>query len=319
MKRITPSILLLITCFLVSCQTGYIDKKVKYQYVIEPPHIPILKGVTVRNVYIKAVKLTFEKREYPDNIPKQPVLKPSSFEQDLRYILKLQGIETVESPDKSNATIEADLTLEALPETYRHFKNLAGSPSDKCYTSAGAYGTLTITLPGKNPIQIKIKGRILTPRIISECTLPSKAPFREAWLKGLLRGFVHLWGPLILVKAAADADCIAGEMATISADWTFEPFRSVKMNRDTISFLIRALNTRNRCTQMNILKLFGHFGKPAKPAIPAIIALFNNDKPYLNDKAMDALKLITGRKFSKTGEWRKWWESAKTDPEYKDL
>jgi len=70
---------------------------------------------------------------------------------------------------------------------------------------------------------------------------------------------------------------------------------------------------------MNILKLFGHFGKTAKPAIPAIIALFNNDKPHLNDKAMDVLKLITGQKFSETEEWRKWWESAKTDPEYKDL
>lgn len=319
MKRITLSVLILAAFFLVNCQTGYIDKKVKYQYVIEPPHVPMLKGTTVRNVYIKAASLTFEKREYPDNLPIRPVLKPASFEQDLRYIFKLLDIETVDSPENSNAIVEADLTLEALPETYRHMKYLAGGPSDKCYTSAGVYGTLTIIVAGKNPVQVKVKSHIPTPRVISECTLPSKAPFRKAWLKGLLRGFVHLWGPVILVKAAADVDCTVGEMATVSADWAFEPFRSVKMDRDTISFLTGALNARYSCTQMNILKLFGHFGKPAKPAIPAIIALFNNDKPYLNDKAMDALKRITGQKFKKTEEWREWWKTANTDPEYKDL
>lgn len=59
MRRIIPSILILAAFFLGYCRTGYIDNKVKYQYVIEPPHVPMLKGVTVRSVYIKAANLTF--------------------------------------------------------------------------------------------------------------------------------------------------------------------------------------------------------------------------------------------------------------------
>ncbi len=319
MHRTLASILLLTTFFLVGCQTGYVDKKVQYQYVIEPPHVPMFNGITIRKIHIKAVKLTFVKRAYPDNIPILPYENPVSFERDLRYCLTLMGIATADSPENTEATLEADLTLEALPTTYRHFKYLAGGPSDRCYTSAGVYGTLTVTATGKNPATVKIKDRIPTPSAIHECTVPSKAPFRKAWLKGLLRGFVHLWGPVVLVKAAADADCTVGEMATISADWAFEPFRSVKMDRNTIDFLTRALNTRNTCTQKNIVKLLGSFGSPAKSAVPSIITLFDLNKRFLNDNVMDALKRITGQKFGKPDEWREWWKTAQTGTEFKDL
>jgi hypothetical protein len=181
-------------------------------------------------------------------------------------ILQELGHMVLDDIDEADATLTITLTGTGERVTYG---------SSRCYTKAVYEGQLTLTAPGRAPLEVPLEGSYI-PIVARSCPLhPISAPFDNAWPEIVLDGLSRVWGQQLLIVALEDED------------------EDCDVRRGAVE----------------VLK---ELGLDAKESVPALIqALIRDEQDHcaLGYSISIALHAITGEYCSEDVScWQGWWE-----------
>jgi hypothetical protein len=245
------------------------------------------------------------------NVNQDLPLEPIS--RSISRILTGLDLQVVEVETACDATLNLDLTIQALGAFYAHE---GSSGSSYCYTGSEIHGQMTLITPGDElwelPIAVYRKpasGRIFT------CPKSDEVNFNAIWPEPVLAGLALLWGPQVYVQALnvfrieevyTTAAELLEEIGTekvqgatpalllFSLRWRGNVWFNYADIPEDISSLIQTLEDKEESWERRVIAARVLVSKREETATPSFIHVLEDDNLQVRIAAAWALGQIAG-------------------------
>ncbi len=293
---------------------------------------PKLEAKTVQNICVQSADIHKVCRDEKDLSCKSFTIDPTEFQRDFRQLIEISGFTVVESGGQ-NCDVTLAVDLEAVPNkkkytfrSYRYHKGdkvpipLPGSGyTRECYGGAGAKGELLVSGHDIESFNVSIGGKYEAGAVSERECGPIMSRFQNAWRSAVLKGFVSLWGPRVLIAWVANEEYEIGDIAVesyIPGNYPGGgPFDGYTLTVEDVRKLTHVLDTGKNLRVNNAFLLLEFIGPPAIDMVPVILRYMQTHSSFdfIDRKLPEkTLRSISGMNFKTLDEWALWWSKRNT-------